>query len=142
MILDDLRQLCSAGKIRLRTFTYNAVFPIATFVAGATITVNIQINNDADFLIRYTTLAAYSAAGVFVVNPDYLLSIIDLGSGLNLQDVGCHVNNCCGDARWPYVWPEPYRASAGGTLSVTLQNNAPTALATLSFHGYKIIPNS
>ena len=53
-----------AGKIRLRAFTYQAIFPIGTFVAGVTLSINIQINNDADFLIRYTTLAAYTAAGV------------------------------------------------------------------------------
>jgi len=142
MILDDIRQLCASGKFRLRTFTYDAVFPAATFVAGATITVNIQINNDADFLIRYTTLTAYTAAGVFAVNPDYLLSIVDLGSGLNLQDVGVHVQNCTGNGQWPYVWPEPYKVVAGSTVAVTLQNNAPTALCNVSFQGYKILPNS
>jgi hypothetical protein len=79
---------------------------------------------------------------VIAVNPDYLLSIVDLGSGLNLQDVGVHVNNCTGNGQWPYVWPEPYKCPAGGTIAVTLQNNSPTALATLSFQGYKILPNS
>jgi len=142
MILDDIRQLTASKKYRLRAFTYSAQFPIATFLAGQTLTVNIQINNDADFLIRQTTFAAYTAGGVVANNPDYYLTIVDLGSGLNLQDIGVHVSNCTGDGMWPYIWPEPYRVPAGSTIACTLQNIAPTALANLSFQGYKILPNS
>lgn len=142
MILDDIRQLCNSGKWRLRYSTYNAIFPIATFVAGATITVNVQINNDADFLIKWITLAAYTGAGIYSPNPDYLLAMTDLGSGLNLQDVAAHVNNVTGTGQWPYVLPEPYRIAAGSTLACSLQNNAPTANAYLTFHGFKILPNS
>lgn len=142
MILDDIRQLTASGKWRLRASTYSAFFPIATFLAGATLTVNIQINNDADFLVRYTTFRAYTAAGVLAPDPDYLLSLFDTGSGLNLQDVGVHISNCSGNGQWPYVWPEPYRLPAGTTLACALQNNAPTAAAYLSFQGYKILPNA
>jgi hypothetical protein len=141
MILDDIRQLTGSGKWRLRTSTYSAFFPIAAFVAGANVTINIQINNDADFLIRFTTFGAFTAAGVFAPDPDYLLTLLDLGSGLNLQDIGVHISCCSGNGQLPYVWPEPYRLAAGSVLACTLQNNAPTANGYLSFQGYKILPN-
>lgn len=140
MILDELRDLERAKKVNLVYFNYSAVFPIATFLAGVTLPVNVPINNDSDFLWRFSTLAAFSAPGVIIPVPDMLVSYSDSGSGRNLQDQPQHVLNVCGTAQLPFVLPEPYLITAGSTLGVALTNNAlgPAALVNMTFSGFKV----
>lgn len=140
MILDDLRELERSKRVLLQYFTYSTQFPAATFLAGATITNNVSIQNDSDFLWRYTMLTSYSAAGVFVPAPDMLISFSDTGSGRNLQDIPNHVGNVTGTAQLPYVLPEPFLITAGSILNVTLTNNAagPAALVSVSLGGFKV----
>lgn len=127
-----------ARRIRCESFIYTAVWnPLP---AGAGLNVQINIQNDSDFLIMATTLTVYSAVGVFVVNPDLTLTILDSSTGRQLQDAPVHVANCTGTAQWPYIWPEPKKAKGGGTLTLTMFNNTAVAtyVASLAFHGYKI----
>lgn len=139
MLLDDLLAQSRGGKISLEPFEYSAVFPIATFVAGATISININIQNDSDFVWRYTTLAAFTAPNVPQVAPDYTVSFFDTGSGRNLQDQAIHVSCVTGTAQLPFILPEPKRISSGSVLVVTLTNvGGVAALAQVVLGGMKV----
>ncbi len=108
-------------------------------LAGGVVVVNVQFTNDSDFLWEEFNLAAYSAAGVFLVNPDYLVSFADSGSGRLLQDVPVHVGNVSGNGPLPYVLPEAKLMRASSVLSVTITNNtAVAANAYISLIGRKV----
>jgi hypothetical protein len=139
MLLDKLLQLERLGRVSLEPFTYSAVFPIAAFVGGATLAVNVNIQGDSDFAWRYTTLAAYTAINVPQVAPDYTIAFADTGSGRNLQDQAIHVSLCTGTAQLPYILPEPYRLAAASVLIVTMTNTGGVpALAQVALGGFKI----
>lgn len=140
MLLDDLLAQSRGGRISMEPFTYSAVFPIALFVAGATVPININIQNDSDFIWRYTTLSAYTAANVPQVAPDYTVSFFDTGSGRNMQDQAIHVSCCTGTALLPYILPEPKRIAAASVLTVTLTNvvGGVAALVTVVLGGFKV----
>lgn len=139
MIKEKLFQAAQRGDVVLDYFVYNAVFPIATFIANANVTVNIPINADSDFLIDRTMLSSYSAAGVLVVDPDYTTTWFDTGSGRQLQDQATHVRNVFGTAQRPYILPEPKLLKGASVLQVSLINaTAVAALASCSFSGYKV----
>jgi len=139
MLLDDLLSQERAKLIQLQPFAYTALFPIAGFVAGAVLAINVPINNDSDFVWRYTTLTAMSAAGVPVVVPDYTVQFFDTGSGRNFQDQPRHVLNCMGTAQLPYILPEPLRIAAASILIVTMTNiGGPAALAYVELSGMKV----
>lgn len=141
MILDELRQLEAARKCELITFNVNFVFPVAVFVAGATVPIQTSISADADFLWRFTTLVAYTGPGVLAVAPDLLLQFNDSGSGQNLQDAPTHVSNITGNGQLPYVLPEPYLFAAGSVVTATLTNAiapSPAMTVNLTFNGYKV----
>lgn len=127
-----------ARRIRCEAFIYTAIFnPLP---ATGALQQQINIQNDSDFLILATTLTVYSAVGIFVVNPDFTLTILDSSTGRQQQDAPVHVANCTGTAQWPYIWPEPKICKGGGTLTLTMFNNTAVAtnVASLAFHGYKI----
>jgi hypothetical protein len=139
MLLDDLLLESRAGKIQLEGFTYSAQFPIATFIGGAVLPVQVPINNDSDFIWRYTTLAAYTAANVPQVDPDYLISFFDNASGRNMQDQPIHVSCVTGTAQMPYILPEPKRIASGAVLTVTLNNiGGVAANAYVTLCGFKV----
>lgn len=139
MLMDKLRAAANAGQIELFPFSYSAIFPLATFIVGATLPVNVNINNEADFVIRQSMLTAYSAPGVFVPAPDLTVSLFDTGSGRNWQDQPQHVSNVLGTGQLPFLWPEPVRLTGGSVLTVTMTNLGPAAmLAYVTFSGMKI----
>ena len=139
MILDDIVAASRAKRVEVDYFAYSAQFPIAAFVGGAVVPINLPINNDSDFLIRYSAIASYSAVGVPVVNPDYLVTIFDTGSGRNLQDQALHVQTCMGSALLPYIFPEPKFVKAGSVLAVTLINRTPLAADVwITLSGFKV----
>lgn len=139
MLLDDIRMEERAGRVSLEPFKYSAQFPLATFVVNAIIPVNVQINADSDFIWRYTTWNAFSAAGVAVAVPDVTVTFFETGAGRNMQDQAVHLLSCAGTAQLPYVLPEPKRLQAASVLTVTATNLGPAnMLMYLTFHGYKL----
>lgn len=129
----------AAGKCKLEWFTYVANYPIATFIGAATIPVNVPILNDSDFLLEKLSLCSYTAAGVFLPNPDYTITFFDAASGRQYQSAAVHVHNIMGDAFWPFVLPEPLVLVGGSTLQVTLTNRtAVAAEVDVALHGSKI----
>lgn len=139
MLLDEILTAERAGRIKLEPFNYSAQFPIAAFLAGATLAVNVAIQNDSDFVWRYTTLVSWSAAGVLVVAPDYTIAFNDTGAGRNMQDQAIHVNCITGNGQFPYILPEPRRLAAASVLIVTMTNvGGPAALAYVTLSGFKV----
>lgn len=142
MLMDDIRARTLTGEISVYPFHYSAQFPLATFVVGATLTANVNINNDADFIIRYSSVTAYSAPGVFVPGPDVTVSLFDTGSGRNWQDVPQHIANVLGTGQLPFIWPEPAKIAGGSVLQVTATNLGPAGmLMYITFSGLKCYYN-
>lgn len=137
MLLDDLTRAARAGSVYLDPFSYTVTYN--TLGALANVPVNIQIQADSDFVITKTMLCAYTAASVFLVNPDYLVSFFDSGSGRQLQDNPVHVHNIMGTAERPFIWSEPKLIKGSSTFIVTTQNlTAVAARVDLLFHGFKV----
>jgi hypothetical protein len=137
--MDDLIASSRAGEIELDPFFYEAIFPIGLFIPGANVPINIPIDNDADFVIRYGNMAAYSAPGTPVVNPDYAVVMTDSSSGRNLQNQPIHTNTIFGTAQLPFIWPEPKILKGGGNFTVTLINNdVAAALVSVVLCGFKV----
>lgn len=138
MLLEELYLLSRQGAVELDPFTYTATWnTLAASAAGTA--VNISINADSDFVIRYGMLSAYSAAGVLVEDPDYLIRIFDTGAGRNFEDAQAHVRNYFGTAQRPFVWPEPKLVRGSSVLTLTLTNNTATAARVdVSFGGLKV----
>jgi hypothetical protein len=137
--MQDLAIQYQSGAIKVFQFFYNAIFPITQLLANTAITIPIQIQADSDFVVRKSMVMAFSAPGVPIPNPDFLISMYDTGSGKNWQDVPFTVNNSMGTAQLPFLWPEPQRVSANSTINVTLTNNlAIAALAYVTLSGMKV----
>lgn len=139
MLMQNLWEQSKAGIIELDPFDYSAFFPIATFTAGATLPINVNINADSDFVIRYGMIAAYAAGPAFVVNPFYTVTLFDTGSGRALMDQAIHAGSIFGDGRLPFIWPEPKLIKASSVVVVTLTNgDAAAANVFVTFGGFKV----
>ena len=125
-------------------FTYNADF-VGTFSinAGSTVTFDIAIQADSDFLIVALarvvtdgTVDELTATGF----PPLAVTIVDTGSGRQLQDRASHIENLFGTAQLPSYWPQPKLIRASSTFSTTIQNLDPGNgfQARLSYIGFKI----
>jgi hypothetical protein len=136
MLKDDIAAQSKAGQIKCESYSYTAQFAL---LGTAQLTVNINISNDSDFVVLATALVSYSAVGVIVAAPDYLLTYLDTSSGRLLMDQPTHVANITGSGAWPFVWPEPYLFKGGGTIACNLINNtAVAATVNLTLIGYKV----
>jgi hypothetical protein len=122
------RQLDAAQvgrRIELDLYFYSAIFN--TLGGAATATVNVPVTNDSDFVLDAINLVAYTAAGVFLVEPDYQIGLTDSGSGRNLQDAPVHVANITGSGMETFRLPEPKLFKGSATIQVTLVNNTAVA---------------
>ncbi len=139
MLMDQILAESRAGRIQLDPFIYSIQFPVATFVVGATLSLNIPIQADSDFIIRYSTFAAYTGPGVLAPTPEYMLTLFDSGAGRTLQDQPLPILTMLGTAQLPYIWPEPRRLAASSNFNITLTNNdAAPADVWIAFGGFKI----
>jgi hypothetical protein len=137
MILDDIGRAQRLKKVEADHFIYTATWN--TLGANAVTPVNVPIQNDSDFIIRWLALCAYTAAGTALANPDYLVTIFDTGSGRQFQDQMVHVSNTFGTAQWPFVLPEPKLVKGGSVIQVTLTNNtAVAARVDVALIGFKL----
>jgi hypothetical protein len=124
-------------RIELDMYTYSTVFN--TLGAAATVTQQIAITADSDFVLDALCLVSYSAAGVLIPNPDYTVALVDTGSGRALQDQNIHVNNITGTGQLPYWLPEPKLFKGSASIGVTLTNNTPVAaVVSIAFIGRKV----
>lgn len=147
-LIAALQSLAGASKIIKYTFTYNAVFYTAgganNLAAGATSTVNVNIDAGAPFLIVSQTYDANTAnaaraAGTLVV-PNIIALITDTGSNRALMDVATPVPAIFGTGQFPYILPEPKLMPANSQLQVQVTNIDAAAgyNLRLCFNGYKL----
>jgi hypothetical protein len=137
MLLDKISRCYNLGQCEPDFFTYDAFFnPLG---GAGNITVNVAIQADSDFVLRGLTLVAYSAVGVLVANPDYLISIFDSGSGRQLMNQPVHIGNLTGTAQLPFILPEPRLIAAASVIQINLINNtAIAAVVHVSMIGFKL----
>lgn len=134
------------GEIHCEGFAYSAAWITGTnsaLGASATVDVPVQINNDSDFIVQEINLTSWSAANTIINEPDYLLTLIQAGSGAQIMNQAQHVLNYCGSYdtdRVPGRLSYPILLDANGTLTCTLQNRSAVAAnrVDLAFRGFKV----
>lgn len=144
--VQTLKQMLSVQE---EPFIYSADFTTAAMAAiapGATGTVNINIQADADFRIL---AASYSAdlAGVAQVDGTRVIPLVtvlltDTGSGRNFMDRPVPIPEVFGTGELPFPWPMPKIMRARSTLQVQAANYsaATTYSFSLAFIGVKLYP--
>jgi hypothetical protein len=124
-------------------FVYNAIF--AAIGAGATQTVQVQIQNDSFFVVVSQQAEIWDSATGNTTNTQPTLApmtvrISDSSSGKFLMDQPTPIGNIFGTATQPHV--ALYRAKLflpGGQISVELTNGmAASQRVRLSFEGFKV----
>lgn len=134
------------GEVFCQHFTYSASWITGTnsaLGANATVDQQIQINADADFIVQEVNLVSWSAANTIINEPDYLLTIIQAGSGAQLMNAAQHVLTMCGaydTDRFPARLGYPILLKANATLTNTLQNRTAVAAnrVDLAYIGFKV----
>lgn len=123
-------------------YSYQAVFlGTSVLAAGASVSVNVAIDNDSDFLVTGINMTATDTTQLIVL--PFLPALIQLqytGSGATFFQVPDHVMNVVGDGALPGTTPWPFVIPGGASLQVTLTNlDAVNArVVRLSFPGMKI----
>lgn len=120
-----------ARKIVLDHFVYRARF--VNLLAGANGQVTIPIQADSDFLWVATSFVVFTAANTIDPAPDMEFSVIDTGSGRQLQDAPMHVLNATGNGQWPFILPEPKIFSGNGSIQVSVTDLSAVAKARVEF---------
>lgn len=135
-----LAQLYQGKVIQLDPFTYSQSF---AFTAAATVTNNISIQADSDFICLAGTYfvnvanAAQTRSGQNLFNGTVLLT--DSGAGRQLMNTGITVDSLFGSGQFPFVWPQPKMLASKSTLQIQVtQNEATTQTLFLNFHGVKV----
>jgi hypothetical protein len=113
---------------------------------GLTVTRQIQIQADADFVIMSAAYEADVAGGSQVLAtynvPNVAILLTDTGNGRQLMDFAQPIGVMAGDSRLPFIWPVPKIMSARSVLTVqaTSFEAAVTWNLRLAFHGKKLYP--
>lgn len=128
-----------AGQGRQQQFSIYSIPPLLPLAASAAPSVDIQVNNDADFLIFAATgTSRDTGTGASQADRPFTLQVFDAGSGQNLFDRAQDFDACVGTAQRPAYWPMPRLIHAGSTMVVTVTNLIATARnVRLSFWGVK-----
>ncbi len=154
-IVAELRR---ANKVEVTPFFYSTQFLNSVIAAGASITQNISIQADSDFIAKYLTVTVYDSPNNTVVTTlaPLTLQLLDTGSGRSLMDNAQSIQNLMGGAMnanggsggsAPYIFPEPLILRATATLQVTISNLTSLTVSTggrtfqrvdVSFSGYKV----
>lgn len=147
-LIATLKGLYSAASVVKYPFTYNAQFFTAgaasNIAAGATVTVNVQIDAGSPFLIisqSYYNNTANAAETVSTLDiPNIMVLLTDSGTNRQLMDVATPVNCIFGNGQFPYVLPEPKLMQANSLLTIAATNRdaAVGYNLYLAFNGYKL----
>lgn len=147
-LLNALMELRAAARIVKYPFTYNAVAWTTAgannIAAGATVTINVQIDAGAPFLIvnqsydANTANAARTAANQVV--PNAIVLITDTGSNRTLMDVATPIPAIFGSGQFPFILAEPKLMQANSQLQCAITNIDAAAgyNIRLCFNGYKL----
>jgi len=147
-LISQLMALRESARVVRFPFTYNAVFwttgAANNIALGATVTVNVQIDAGAPFLILSQSFDAntLNAARTItsMVNPNATVLLTDTGSNRTLMDVAAPIWSIFGSGQFPYVLPEPKLMQANSQLQCQITNidAAVGYNIRLSFNGYKL----
>lgn len=147
-LISELVRMLEASRIVKFPFTYHAEFYTAgansNLAAGATATVNVQIDAGAPFLIVSQSFFANTANGAITVStmpaPNVVVLITDTGSTRTLMDTAIPIPAIFGTGQFPYVLPEPKLMQANSQLSVQATNRDAAAGYNfyLCFNGFKL----
>ena len=108
---------------------YAYTFTPAALASGASITNNVQIQADADFLVQAISAASF-VAGVYIAQPDSLIQITDTGSGTTFFDQQTAISNVTGDGKFPFLLPVPRLVTANSVLTLSILNVSSTGNQT------------
>lgn len=129
------RDAMLAGQVYLANYTYSASWLTGTGTAlgaSATVESDIQINADSDFITQEINIQAWSAAGTLITSPDYLITLVNTGSGRQCMNQAQPVTLYCGgyagtnSVALPNELTFPILFTANTTIAITLQNRTAT----------------
>lgn len=116
----------------------------ATLAVGASVTDNINIEADSNFVVVKLAYNASIADATLTestrVVPLVNIQIVDSGSGRNLQSDPIPIDSMAGRGELPFILPIPRTFKARSNISVTFTNVSAAAIytnLTLSLIGYK-----
>lgn len=113
-----------------------------TIATAATVTNNIAVQADSDFLLAAACIAvqAFTAGATATGSFAGTVIITDAGSGRNLMNQAIHVANVYGTAQLPAYWPFPYLVKRNSTLQTQLANLDTTNayVIRIAYWGFKI----
>jgi hypothetical protein len=141
-VIAALQQAIKDASVWRKPFTYATSF--LALAAASTVTNNIAIQADADFLILAQTYAAdVAAAGQTVqtaTNPLANVLLINTGTGENLMNQALPVTDIFGSGQFPFILPQPILLPARSNLAVQVNNRdaAQTYNLFLNFIGVKL----
>lgn len=133
----------AAGKIFLDHYVY--VGEVASIAAGATVTLNINVEADSSFILDKLAFMADLAGAAQTdstrVLPLVAVSIKDTGSGRDLQSQPVPITSIAGNGELPFVLPQPRVFTANSTITLTFRNDSAATTyenLTLSLIGRKV----
>lgn len=109
--------------------------------AGGTASVVTQITAEAAFLILGATrVVTDSPADTTSVAFFPALVTVSDGTNRQLMDRAVHIENLCGTAQLPAIWPWPKFVAAGSQVTTTVQNldGATARNVRITYMGFKI----
>ena len=132
-LMETLYNMERNKQVSLIPFFYSTQFTGNAVAVGTTISQNINIQSDSDYVARYMTITVYSSPNIVVFTGLAALTInlFDTGSGRTLFDNPQAIQNVVGGAPGtaggsggyaPFIFPEPWLVRAGGTIQVSLTN--------------------
>lgn len=127
---------------RLRDVFFGEVdFPNIPAAGGASVSLPLQVDSDADILITggaqwVTTLADLTTR---LPEPALFVTLRRTSAGRDLSSAATPLRNVLGTAERPARWETSVLVKAGSTLAVTIRSNHGAALvASLTFWGIKL----
>lgn len=116
----------------------------ATLNAGAQQSIQLSIEADSNFnwvkTAFFASLAGAAQTAASLVIPQVTVSILDSGSGRNLQSNPVPVTSMAGNGQLPFVLPIEQVFKARSTITFTLLNTSAAenySVLNLSLIGYK-----
>ncbi len=134
------------GLCYLDEFVYSARFVVGTptaLPATGTNTVQIQINDDADFISQMNNATVIASDHDCEPCPNMLVNIVRAGSGREVMNQPQHIQNIMGNfwsGNFPAYKPMPGLIQKKNTLTVQIQNLSSDApdLVEIAFIGFKV----
>lgn len=132
-LMEILYQMERNQQVSLIPFFYSTQFTGNVVATGTTVSQNIQIQSDSDYVARYMTITVYNSPSIVVLNglAPLTINLFDTGSGRTLFDNPQSIQNVMGGTPGtiggsgglaPFIFPEPWLLRAGGTVQVSLTN--------------------